>query len=163
MATTWSASGLNATTWTARTRKSAFWVVLLASLAVNAFFVGAMVTDFARFGHHHDDGNPRIARMELKWLAGRLTPQSVEAVEDRIGTLKPDFLARFDHLKKLRADLGTLVAAPSPDRSAIDDILREIRLEVGAMQEQVQSKTFDAVLALPPDERAALAKPPSAN
>ena len=52
-----------------------------------------------------------------------------------------------------------LVAAPQPDRAAIDANLREIRIEVGAMQEQIQSKTFDAVLALPQAERTPLATP----
>jgi hypothetical protein len=97
--------------------------------------------------------------MELRWLRGRLSPDAVRSVEAALEPLKPDMMARIQRLKTLRAELGPLVAAPEPDRAAIDAHLREIRLEVGAMQEQTQSKVFDAVLALPEAERAPLATP----
>lgn len=139
-----------------RTRRALLWGLLVASLGANAFFVGATVTDFIRFRHGEDKG-PRIIRTELRWLKDRLSPDAVESIETQLDALKPDILVRLDRLKTLRAELNTLVAAPVPDKAAIDAHLRSIRLEVGAMQEQVQSRTFEALLNLPPEQRAALA------
>jgi uncharacterized membrane protein len=146
--------------WNKKTTTGVLWGGLVLSLAVNAFFLGATVTDVLRFDHH-DEKNPRIVRMELRWLADRLSPSAVDTVQQRLDPLKPDILARFDRLRTLRTQLSALVAMPTPDRAAIDASLRNIRLEVGAMQEQIQTRTFDAVLGLPLEDRAPLANPPS--
>jgi hypothetical protein len=140
-------------------RRKRGWLpgLLVLSLAVNAYFLGAQVTEYFRF--RHGDGPPRAARMELRWLKDRLSGDSVRSIEASLDSLRPDIAARIERLKKLRTELGVLVAAPAPDRAAIDAHLRDIRMEVGAMQEQVQSRTFDAVLALPPAQRAPLATP----
>lgn len=134
-------------------------MALVVSLAVNAFFLGALVTEFIRFRHRGDESSPRAVKMELRWLRDRLSADAVRSIESTLDPLKPDIVARIDRLKKLRAELGVLVAAPEPDRAAIDNHLREIRMEVGAMQEQIQSRTFESVLALPADQRAPLATP----
>ncbi|SHE65037.1 Heavy-metal resistance [Kaistia soli DSM 19436] len=142
-----------------RRRISWLWMALVCSLAINAFVLGAFVTE--RLGFRHTDSGPRAVKMELRWLKDRLSPDSVTAIESSLDTLKPDVVARLQRLKTLRTELAVLAAAPEPDRAAIDEHLREIRIEVGAMQEQIQSRTFDAVLALPPDQRAALGKQPA--
>ncbi len=145
-----------------RRRISWIWTALVLSLAVNAFVLGAFLTERLGF-RHGTDSNLRAVKMELRWLSDRLSPSSVAAIESALQPLKPDVIARLDRLKKLRTELAALAAAPTPDRAAIDAHLREIRLEVGAMQEQIQSRTFDAVLALPTAERAPLATPPKLN
>jgi uncharacterized membrane protein len=137
--------------------RTLLWGVLVVSLGLNAFFIGASVTDMIRFRHGGDKG-PRIIRTELRWLKDRLSPDAVETIEGQLESLKPDIVARLDRLKTLRAELNTLVASPEPDKAAINAHLRDIRLEVGAMQEQIQSRTFEAVLTLPPAQRAALAR-----
>lgn len=142
-----------------KTRRNLLWGLLVVSLAVNAFFVGATATDIARFRLGPEDKSPRIIRTELRWLKDRLSPDAIESIEKQLDTLKPDILVRLDRLKTLRSELNDLVAAPTPDKAAIDAHLRSIRLEVGAMQEQVQSRTFEALLNLPPEQRAALAGP----
>lgn len=146
-------------------RKGGNWLrwALVVSLALNAFFLGAFLTEFVRFRHGGTEASPRAVRMELRWLKDRLSPDAVQSIETQLDPLKPDIVARIDRLKTLRAELGVLVAAPQPDRAAIDAHLREIRLEVGAMQEQIQSRTFDSVLALSPDQRAPLATPPKSG
>jgi uncharacterized membrane protein len=135
-------------------------IALVASLAANAFFFGSLLTEFLHFRAHRDDSGPHAARVELRWLRGRLSPEAVRTVEAALESLRPDIVARIGRLRTLRAELGALVAAAEPDRAAIDTHLREIRLEVGAMQERIQSKTFESVLALPPAERARLAPSP---
>ena len=97
----------------------------------------------------------------LKRARNRILEQSplFTSIEAQLEPLKPDIVDRIDRLRQLRAELGVLLAAPEPDRAAIDSHLREIRLEVGAMQERIQSKTMDAVVALPAAERAPLATP----
>lgn len=142
-----------------KTRRALLWGLLVVSLAINAFFIGATVTDLARFRLGSDDKSPRIIRTELRWLKDRLSPDAIDSIETQLNVLKPDILARLDRLKTLRGELNALVAAPTPDKAAIDAHLRNIRIEVGAMQEQVQSRTFEALLNLPPEQRAALAGP----
>jgi uncharacterized membrane protein len=139
-----------------RTRRTLIWGLLVVSLGLNAFFIGASVTDMIRF-RHGGDKEPRIIRTELRWLKDQLSPDAVKQIEAQLASLRPDIVARLDRLKTLRAELNALVASPDPDKAAIDAHLRDIRLEVGAMQEQIQSRTFEAVLALPPAQRAALA------
>lgn len=138
--------------------RSRLAILLVVSLALNAFFVGALVTEFLRF-RHVGDRAPRAARMELRWLSSRLPPEAVRRIEADLEPLKPDIVARIERLRQLRAELGVLLAAPQPDRAAIDSHLRDIRLEVGAMQERIQSKTMDSVLALSAADRAPLATP----
>lgn len=137
--------------------KSWTWILLIVSLGANAFFAGEKVTDAIRHWHKSDD-SPRAVRTELRWLKDRLSPGAVASIEDALQPIKPDIVMRINKLKALRAELDQIVASPTPDKAAIDAHLREIRIEVGAMQEQVQSRTFEALLALPPNERAALAK-----
>ncbi|WP_018184050.1 periplasmic heavy metal sensor [Kaistia granuli] len=144
-----------------KARRTLLWCLLVASLGLNAFFVGATVTDLIRFRHGGDEKGPRIIRTELRWLKDRLSPDAIETIEAQLAPLKPDIVARLDQLKKLRSELNVLVAAPVPDKAAIDAHLRDIRLEVGAMQEQIQSRTFEAVQSLPAEQRAALATAPS--
>ncbi|BCP52737.1 hypothetical protein K32_13540 [Kaistia sp. 32K] len=141
-----------------KTRRTLLWALLVLSLGANAFFIGATVTDFIRFRHDTSDKGPRVIRTELRWLKDRLSPEAVKSIEAQLDPLRPDIVARLDRLKTLRAELNALVAAPTPDKAAIDAHLRNIRIEVGAMQEQVQSRTFEALLSLPPEQRAALAQ-----
>jgi len=142
-----------------KTRRALVWGLLVVSLAANAFFVSATVTDLARFRHGSEDKSPRIIRTELRWLKDRLSPDAVSSIETQLDALRPDIMVRIERLKTLRSELNNLVAAPVPDKAAIDAHLRDIRIEVGAMQEQVQSRTFEALLNLPADQRAALAGP----
>lgn len=142
-----------------KTRRMLVWGLLVVSLAVNAFFASAMVTDMVRFRYGAEDKSPRIIRTELRWLKDRLSPEAVRSIETQLDALRPDIIVRIERLKTLRSELSNLVAAPVPDKAAIDAHLRDIRIEVGAMQEQVQSRTFEALLSLPPDQRKALAGP----
>lgn len=140
-----------------RRRFNALFVLLVVSLAANAFIVGHLLVQ--RFGHPPHDQHARIMQMELRYLVDRLPPDAVAKVTGALDTLRPDIDARIARLKALHGELDALSAAPVPDRAAIDARLRDIRIEVGAMQEQVQSRTFDALLALPPADRAPLAQP----
>ncbi|MCX5497571.1 periplasmic heavy metal sensor [Kaistia dalseonensis] len=142
-----------------KSQRTWIWIILIVSLGLNAFLIGVKATDIFRERNSGADRGPRIVRTELRWLKDRLSPDAVKSIETALDPIKPDILARIERVKALRAELDQLVAAPTPDRAAIDNHLREIRLEVGAMQEQVQSRTFDALLALPVEQRAPLARP----
>jgi uncharacterized membrane protein len=145
---------------TARPRR---WlaIVLIASLAVNAFLLGAFATDFLRiFGWRHGPpppGQPPVS-FELRWLEGRLPPAAFARMQEAVAEGRPDTLRHFDRLKELRLELGRLVAEPEPDRAAIDAQLAEIRAELGRMQAGVQGRVMDALVALPPETRAKLAE-----
>lgn len=146
----------------ARTRlRGWLWLALVASLALNSFFLGLALTDFGRdlFGKSGGDRQMRVVQTELRWLRGRLSPEAIATVQAALEPIQPEMRVRVDRLKALRADLDRQAAQPTPDRAAIDALLREIRLEVGAMQDTVQRTTFDALLALPAEARAPLAEP----
>ena len=59
-------------------------------------------------------------------------------------------------LRQLRQEINKLTAGPNPDRGEIDARLAEIRRITASMQEQVQTRLFDEVLALPPEIRSRL-------
>jgi uncharacterized membrane protein len=136
--------------------------ILIVSLAVNAFLIGAIATDFLWVKHWPGSREARSIRYELRWLEGRLSPDAMRQVEQAVTATRPNTEAHIDRLRALRIELAALAAAPTPDRSAIDAKLAEIRSEVAAMQTEVQTTTIDALLALPAEARAPLAQPEAA-
>jgi uncharacterized membrane protein len=60
-------------------------------------------------------------------------------------------------MRTMRAEILRLAAEPTPDRAAIDGRLADLRTIASGMQAEVQKTTYDAVLALPPQDRARLA------
>ncbi|MEO8667278.1 MAG: periplasmic heavy metal sensor [Bauldia sp.] len=136
--------------------------VLVASLAVNAFVIGATATDFVHvrwpFGHRGGGGASSQLRFELAWLRGRLPPDAMAKVEVAVEATKPGTMQSIDRLRGLRRELGALIAEPQPDRAAIDAKLGEIRAEVTAMQAEVQRVATDTLVVFPPDVRATLAE-----
>lgn len=131
---------------------------LVASLALNAFFIGAAATDMLRSGKPPaHDRRGGVLRYELRWLAKRLPADAVEKVEAAIADGRVDARKRFDRLRVLRGEFGNLVAAAEPDRDAIAAKLAEIRSELDAMVREAQMATADTLLGLPPETRARLA------
>lgn len=135
--------------------------ILIASLAVNAFLIGAIATDFLRVKHSASSREARALRFELRWLEGRLAPEAMRQVEAGVVAAQPNTVAHLDRLRALRTELAALAAVPQPDRAAIDAKLAEIRGEVTSMQTEAQAATIDALLSLPAEARARLAQPES--
>ncbi len=133
---------------------------LIASLAVNAFFVGAAATGAVRSTVGVSDGKSHsssILRYELRWLGNRLPDDAMAKVKADVAGSLPEAEVRFDKLRQLRAGFGDLAAAPVPDRAAIDRQFEEIRAELNRLLTETQSTTIDSVLSLPPETRARLA------
>jgi hypothetical protein len=131
---------------------------LVASLALNAFFIGAAATGMLRAGAPPDhDRRGGVLRYELRWLAKRLPADAVEKVEAAIADGRVDARHHVERLRVLRSEFGGLVAAADPDRDAIAAKLAEIRVELDAMVREAQTATADTLLALPPATRARLA------
>jgi uncharacterized membrane protein len=133
--------------------------ILIASLALNAFLLGAIATDFLRIKPPSGGREARALRFELRWLEGRLAPDAMRQVEAAVMTAQPSAVAHLERLRTLRSELASLAAVVNPDRAAIDAKLGEIRGEVASMQTEAQAATIDALLALPPESRAPLAQP----
>jgi len=133
---------------------------LIVSLALNAFFLGALATDFIRVKWTGVPPETRALHFEMRWLQGRLPDSSLRQIETAISSQRPTTVAHLDRLRQLRSDLAVMAAAPSPDRAAIDAQLAAIRSEIEAMQREIQNATMDALLALPPEARAGLAAEP---
>jgi uncharacterized membrane protein len=136
------------------------WMIagLVASLALNAFLIGVLATDFLRSpGRHGKDGS-RALSFELRWLEGRLPPEGLDRVAAAVAAARPDVELRIARLKELRQGLGVLASTPQPDRAAIDARLQEIRTELNSMVANSQKIATDALLALPPEMRSKLAE-----
>ncbi len=130
---------------------------LFLSLALNAFFIGAAATDMIRFDADRDRHRHGVLRYELRWLAARLPSDAMAKVEAAIAAGKPDAQQHIARLHALRTDLGTLLAAETPDRAAINAKLAAIRSELDQMLGGAQAATVDALIALPPETRKKLA------
>jgi uncharacterized membrane protein len=133
--------------------------ILILSLALNAFLLGAIATDYLRLEGWWGKSGARPMRYELRWLQGRLAPDAMQQVETAVMGAQPRVMRHFDRLRAMRSELAALAAVPSPDRAAIDAKLAEIRAEVATAQTEAQTATIDALLALPPEARAPLAQP----
>jgi Heavy-metal resistance len=139
---------------------------LLASLTLNAFFIGGAVTDLARMAGVGEDSDRAEAsatlfRYDWRWLDGRLPDDAMAKIRADAGTDMPGAERRFEHLHELRTSLGMLVAAPKPDRVAIDAKLAEIRTELDRLLAETQATTIASVLSLPAQTRTNLGAPAS--
>jgi uncharacterized membrane protein len=138
---------------TRRRRTPWLFVGLVASLLLNAFFVGAVATDIIRISA----AEKRPLHFELRWLEGRLAEQDFVVVAAAVAAARPNAERHIARLRALRQELAVLAAEPQPDRILIDGKLGEIRDELGLMLAEVQDTAIDAVLALPPASRRSLA------
>lgn len=132
------------------------FIALAASLILNAFFIGAVVTDVFRFSA----AGKRHVSFELRWLEERLAPEDFAVVAEAVAAARPDAERHFARLRALRQELGVLAAVPEPDRTAIDAKLVEIREEQAAMVASLQATVVDSLMALSPSARAALLRNP---
>ena len=131
-------------------------VGLVLSLALNAFFIGAAATDLIRFDMDHGAHRHGVLRYELKWLAQRLPADAMTKVEAAVAAQRPDAQLHIQRLHALRAELGNLLAADPPDRTAIDAKLAAIRSELDTMLSGAQAATINSLLTLPPETRKKL-------
>ena len=135
------------------------FIGLAVSLVLNAFFVGAIATDFFRFSA----AEKRPVSFELRWLEERLTSEDFAVVAAAVAVARPDVERHIERLRAIRQELAALAAVPEPDRALIDAKLVEIRAEQGAMVSGLQTTVIDALLALPASSRQALATNPEEN
>jgi uncharacterized membrane protein len=133
-------------------------LALVASLVLNGFLLGMLVTGSLHRDHRRD--GPRIGGFELRRLSERLPADAVDLVAAELQARRPAVDARIERLRAIREEVNALAAQPAPDRAAIDQRLAALRAEVSAMQEEVQRATYDALLKLPPEVRAGLARKP---
>jgi uncharacterized membrane protein len=135
-------------------------VLLVASLLLNGFLIGMFAVDYLK-PHRGGFSADRFARFELRRLDDRLPQNAVDQIAASLKPLEPQIDDRLTRVRAIRAELMTLAAAPVPDRAAIDVKLIELRAETAAMQEAAQKATYDALLSLPPEDRAQLAEAPA--
>jgi uncharacterized membrane protein len=134
-------------------------IVLAASLFINAFLAGAFAVDWLK--PHRGLSGERFARFELRRFDDRLSKEAADQVAATLTPLAAQVDERLTRVREIRSEIMRLAAAPNPDRAALDARLAELRAESAAMQETVQAATYDALLALPPEDRARLADAPT--
>ncbi len=131
------------------------FAALVVSLAVNAFFIGAAATDLL-VKPPSAASAPRALRLELRWIDQRLPEAAVDRIEAALSPMGPGVAADVERHRALRHELDALLAAPEPDRAAIDAQLDKIAVVWDAIERSVAKTTFDALLELPPDMREGL-------
>lgn len=129
--------------------------VLAASLVLNAFLLGMLAIDAWQRRAVAPEA-PRALHFELRRLAEGLSDDDRERIAARLVAIRPQVEASTDRLRAIRAEILAEAARPEPDRATIDERLEALRAEVDALQQDVQSATYDALLALPPEARANL-------
>jgi uncharacterized membrane protein len=134
-------------------------IALVASLVLNGFLAGVILTDMLR--PHRSWNGERAIGFELRRMRDRLPRAAVEEVASELQPLGQGLEPRMERLRAIREEINRMAAEPSPDRAAINAGLAELRAETAAMQEEVQRATFDALLKLPAETRASLAGKPS--
>jgi uncharacterized membrane protein len=135
-------------------------VALIASLVLNGFLIGMLVTN-AFVPHRGMFNGERFARFELRRIDDKLPKAAVDQIAATLKPLGPNIDERLGKLRAIRAEVMRLAAEPTPDRAAIDAKLTELRAETADMQEAIQRATYDAVLGLPAEQRAHLAEAPN--
>lgn len=133
--------------------------LLVASLLLNGFLAGMLVVDWLTPRHAGFSGE-RFARFELGRFDERLPPAAVERVKAALEPLAPTMEERITRVRTIRDEVLKIASAPTPDGAALEAKLADLRRETAAMQELVQRATYEAVLALPPEDRARLAEAP---
>ena len=132
-------------------------VALVVSLILNGFLIGMLVTDSLKPRRGGFSGD-RLTRFEIRRFDDRLPRAAVDQITSELKTLAPDLDKRIAAMREMRGEIMRMMAAPEPDRVAIDAKLAELRAAAASMQEEVQRATYDAVLKLPPEDRAHLAE-----
>ena len=138
-------------------RRWPIWA-LVASLLLNAFLAGMMLTDTFRQKRRGD--GPRVVGWELRRLSDRLSEDALDRIRADLAPVSEGFDERFRALRARRETIGRMAAEPNPDRQAIDLELAEMRAEGERLQADVQRAVYDALLRLPPEARARLAEAP---
>lgn len=130
------------------------WILLVLSLAVNGFFVGAVATGFV-----FDRETRRGGMLSSEWrmLTDGLPDEYRERLRAGLQGDRDAVRDDFRRLRELRGEIRTMLAAPEPDRAAIDQRLVEIRAITARLQERGQERILDIVIAFPPEARAGIA------
>ena len=128
------------------------WLSLAASLALNGFLIGSIANAYLTA----EPVRRGLLSFELRSAGENLPVAEREALRRSVRELLPQLRVDWQRLRQLRQEINKLAAGPDPDRVGIDARLAEIREITASMQEQVQSRLFDDVLALPPETRALL-------
>lgn len=131
---------------------------LVASLLLNGFLIGMMVTDWLKPPRRFS--GERYATFELRRFDERLPRSAVDQIAEDLAPLSPALDEEIAELRALRAEIIAMAAEPEPDRAAIDERLTALRAQASAMQETVQRATYDSLLRLPPEVRAEMAAAP---
>ena len=134
-------------------------IVLAASLVLNGFLIGAAAVDWLK--PHRGFSGERYTRFELRRFDDHLPREAADKVAAALKPLASQVDGRLQRVREIRGEIMRLSAETTPDRAAIDQKLAELRAESASMQEAIQTATYDALLALPPEDRLRLTEGPT--
>lgn len=130
-------------------------VLLFLSLAANAFFVGYGISQYDFSGSEKKRGG-MLHAIGMR-LSKNIEDPYKQQVLDGFEQISPDYKALIRERRENYGKLRALLAEPTVDGKAVDDVLADLRRQSENLQVLIQDQTVKVILALPPEQRARLA------
>jgi len=128
--------------------------ILAVSLVANAFFIGYLGSQF--YGRHAGENKSRYLSAVGMRLTKNLDASARKQVMSRLDEALPQYRALSEGRREAYAKLRDLLAAPQPDRAAIEALLADMRQKSAVLQVRVMNWAVDAVADLPAEQRRSL-------
>ncbi|KAA1008251.1 periplasmic heavy metal sensor [Paraburkholderia panacisoli] len=134
-------------------------VVLMASLVLNVFLLGAIVGGAYQWFAAHGAIAPVLAQQRtLRFAAQTLSVERQQAFIDGLKNARRDGRQFAREGREGRRDVLRLLAAPQFDRAALDAALARTRAADSSLRAQVEGSVADFAATLSPEERVRFAE-----
>lgn len=130
-------------------------ILLVVSLVLNIFLVGAIAGGLWRWTHNQGLGLRAGWRMRA---AEALPPDRAEAFRQTVRGAMRDNLELGRQARAARAEAARLFVAPRFDTAAVRGQLAQARQADSALRARLEDEVVGFAATLPPDQRAALAQ-----
>ncbi|WP_434110929.1 periplasmic heavy metal sensor [Paraburkholderia caffeinilytica] len=134
-------------------------IVLVASLVLNVFLLGAIAGGAYQWFAAHGAMTPVLARQhtELRFAAETLSAERQKAFIDGLKNARREGKEFAREGREGRHDVLRLLAAPQFDRAALDAALARTRQADSSLRAQVEGSVADFAATLSPEERVEFA------
>jgi uncharacterized membrane protein len=134
-------------------------VVLVASLVLNVFLLGAIVGGAYQWFAAHGANAPVLAQQRaLRFAAQTLSAERQQAFIDGLKNARREGRQFARDGRDGRREVLRLLAAPQLDRAALDAALARTRAADSSLREQMEGSVADFAATLSPEERVRFAE-----
>lgn len=132
-------------------RQHLFWLLLVASLAINLFFVGAFL-----WSHFREAPPPIYAEERLEWIGMqlRLDPQQKDAFVKYSGAVRANMRAMHAAVDPLMSKAWSEIARPDADATTVVQLFDEAGRTRRGFMHELAPITLSFLAKLSPEQRA---------